>query len=112
MKHSPLPFKLEEYNKYSYRLVDADGEFINFFSKSRYGDNSKDPTAIANARLIVLACNHHQELKDALDKVIRYHEYVNKHCIWHLEANAQADLQAMLKELNALLSRIEEAEHA
>lgn len=63
----------------------------------------------ANARFITTACNHHDELVRELKKVIDYHEYVQRNCIWHLEANAQVDLVQMLNDLRSFLARIEEA---
>jgi hypothetical protein len=58
---------------------------------------------------ICTACNHHDELVRELKKVIDYHEYVQRNCIWHLEANAQVDLVQMLNDLRSFLARIEEA---
>jgi hypothetical protein len=56
VKPAPGPWAIAEVeDSDAIKLVDADGEFLSFISKSRYVDGRPDPIAAANARLIAAA---------------------------------------------------------
>jgi len=67
-KHSKGPWALEEREGGGFKLSDADGEFIDYITDSRYVDDRDDPEAIANARLIAAA----PDLLEAAEDVVRF----------------------------------------
>ncbi len=64
MEHTATPWQLEE-RETDFVLQDADGEFINYLTKSRHIDDLIDEEAEANAAFIVRACNAHDQLVKA-----------------------------------------------
>ena len=101
---------MKEHTETPWRVID--GHVDNFYGVQMGKDGGfmlhpDIPDAKVKANLIVLACNHHEELVEVLQKIITYHEYVDQKQIWHLEANAQVDLFELLRDTKALLFKIE-----
>src|SRR5208282_3626924 len=66
--HTPTPWQvnLTSPNAGTFKLTDADGEFISYLARSRYHDDREDPEAEADAAHIVHCVNTHDALVAAL----------------------------------------------
>jgi len=67
--HTPTPWTVDP----DYKVTDADGEFVAYLSSaaSRYCDDRPDHEGRANVAFIVTACNVHDDLVAACNRVLR-----------------------------------------
>lgn len=98
-KHTPGPWVLG--GTYRDTLVGKDNKQVFFNTTAFAGLNHRTTEHDANTRLAIAA----PELLAVLEKVVRYHEYVKRECLWHIEANAQVDLLQMLTETRAAIAK-------
>jgi hypothetical protein len=67
-KHTPLPFKIEGYNKHyqRYEITDGKGTFI---ASVDISDTVHEDEGIANAEFIVKTCNSYYDMLEALETI-------------------------------------------